>query len=212
MSGTSESELRAMLRDLGVGGTFVGTFDNSFGGFRRLDIPQCAIVNTGSRRSGGVHWIAVAYHPARARFYVFDPLGWTDCQLNRLYRFSLQPLLRRTFQRLRASHSHARQEVCLHITRNTQAVQCSCAGSCGLFCLMFIYAFARHPGVAMTDGVIQRLDGEQPALIQNRWPALHANQEKLYRFLHARSVYFRRHENTIVNNTRVGLVKTHAFY
>lgn len=209
MSGTSESEIRAMLRDLGVGEVFVGTFDNSFSGFKRSKVPMCAIVNTGSRQSGGVHWIAAGIEPAARRIYVFDPLGWNDSQLQRLYRFSIYPMLHKTIDNYETREKYFKN--CFIVTRNTQAVQCSCAGSCGLFCVLFVYCFSKNPHMATEDRLLQSLDGKKAAVRPSHWQALHANQELLYSFLSNRCKYFRDRARDMEQNTRTGLIKTHEF-
>lgn len=205
MSGTSESELRSMLRDLGVGGTFIGTFDNSFRGFAKSSKPQCCIVNTGSRNSGGVHWIACGVVPREKRIYTFDPLGWSDGELKRLYNFSYKPFIYKTFDNFTAGTRE-----CFRVERNTEAVQCSCSGSCGLFCLLFIYCFYHAPWNVSAHGIIQMLNGQKAKLYPSEWKNLHDNQEKLYDFLRSRSAYFRNNELEIKRNTRTGLIKTHA--
>lgn len=213
MSGTSESEIRAMLRDLGVDKVFIGTFDNSFNGFKRSKVPMCAIVNTGSRESGGVHWIAAGIDPRSRKIYVFDPLGWNDAQLQRMYRFSIYPMLRKTLDNyeLKGSAYDYNKKDCFIVTRNTQAVQCSCAGSCGLFCVLFVYCFSKNPHLANEDNLLQTMDGEKAAVRPTHWQTLHANQDLLYTFLNNRCDFFRRRAREIIQNTKTGLIKTHDF-
>lgn len=209
MSGTSESEIRAMLRDLGVGRVFIGTFDNTFGGFKRSKVPLCAIINTGSRQSGGVHWIAAGIVPAAKRIFVFDPLGWNDAQLRRLYDFSIYPLLSKTMDHYDTKASV--QDSCFIVSRNSQAVQCSCAGSCGLYCVMFVYCFSRSPRDVSEDALLQSFDGERASVRPTHWKTLHSNQDKLYEFLYHNCTYFRNHSREMKENTKTGLIKTHDF-
>lgn len=201
MSGTSETELRALLRDFDVGAEFIGIYDNSFAGFARAARATCCIVNTGSRESGGVHWIACAYNPKARVITVFDPLGWSDRALLRLYRFSLKPMLRRTLTQSGAK--------CLRFVRNREAVQCACSGSCGLFCVAFIAAVKAMPSAPLKHSIIQNFDGAEPAFPQTNWPPLHRNQSKMYDLLRSRSMYFRNNEAILMRNTALNLINAH---
>ncbi|QEJ80733.1 protease [Psittacine adenovirus 3] len=202
MSGTSEAELWQLMRSLGISSSFLGTFDCSFPGFIRADQKQTAIINTGSRESGGMHWIAMAWEPRGKVLYLFDPLGWKERDLMRYYGFSYKAMVARSAL---STPSH-----CVTLERNTQAVQCTCSGACGLFCVVFLYCFNVCPSAPATVKVLEAMEGTASALRPTDPAKLHWNQKVMYRFLSANSSYFRKHERTLVYNTRLGLIKTHS--
>nr|WGL40806.1 protease [Tawny frogmouth aviadenovirus A] len=188
MAGSSESELRHLVASLHLRHRFLGVFDNTFPGFLRPEEPASAIVNTGSRQSGGMHWIAFAYDPRRGVCYMFDPFGWSDSKLWQLYRVKYDAFLRRTGLKQR--------DRCIRLVRSTQAVQCPCSAACGLFAVLFVASFDRYPNKPM-DGnpVIDTVVGVnhdqmyRPAFRE----VLHRNQERLYFWLTRESPYFRAH-------------------
>lgn len=200
MSGSSETELRALVRSLGIPG-FLGVYDSRFPGFLHPQKRQCAIVNTGTRESGGMHWIAMAWEPVGYKLNLFDPLGWSRQELKKYYGFSYENLVRRS-----ALQNPTR---CVELVRNQQAVQCSCSGSCGLWCCFFLYCFKLRPVDPFGSKLFQSLEGARAAVHPPAPHLLHQNQEKLYSFLRQQSFYFRQHASSIEGNTRLGLIKTH---
>lgn len=204
MSGTSESEIRHLMRDLGIIDKFLGTFDRRFDGFVRQfahrNSYKTAIVNTGYREQGGIHWLALAWDPYRRVIHIFDPLGWKDKQLSRYYDgFSYDRMIKNT----------AGIRGCITARRVGEAVQCSCSGACGLFCVMFLYAFDKCPSCPEAYWILDRMKGETPALKPRHWRDLHRNQRLLYRFLYANSQYFREHYDRMEKNTRLDLLFKH---
>lgn len=202
MSGTSEAELRDLVHSLGISSSFIGTFDCTFPGFIRAEKKQTAIINTGSRESGGMHWIAMAWEPAGKVMYLFDPLGWKEGDLWKYYGFS--------YKRMVARSALSTPTRCVTLVRNTQAVQCTCSGACGLFCVLFLYCFNKRPHDPGSTKLMEALEGTASALKPREPAKLHWNQNVLYRFLMLNSAYFRNHKQTLVRNTRLGLIKTHS--
>lgn len=197
--GTTESQLRELVSSLHLRHRFMGVFDNSFPGFLDPDVPASAIVNTGSRTSGGMHWIGFAYEPVRRTCYMFDPFGWTDQKLWELYHFKYQALLRRTGLRQR--------DRCIVLVKSSQAVQCPCSAACGLFSALFVASFDRYPHKPM-DGnpIIDTVVGVshenlyKPAFQQ----VLHRNQDRMYFWFAKHSNYFRANEDQLRRETRIG--------
>lgn len=195
--GSSELELQAMARDLALGPGFLGTFDKRFPGFIKEHRQCCAIVNTADRSTGGVHWLAFGWEPRGRVFYLFDPFGFSDAKLKQIYDFEYQGLMKRS-----AISSTA--DRCITFARSDRAVQGPQSAACGLFCLLFLYAFTRWP----TDpydhnpvfGPLQGVPPGQLTSIKSQ-PALFKNQEFVYSFLYTHSPYFREHESEIKNNT-----------
>lgn len=202
MSGTSEAELKTLMRSLNLERGFLGTFDCRFPGFISKDRRQTAIVNTGPREKGGVHWIALAWDPSSYKMFLFDPLGWSEKELRKYYGFSYKNMVARS-----ALNSPDR---CVTLTKNTQAVQCTCAGSCGLFCVLFLYCAGTHPSDPFGSSLFQSLEGEKSAMSPASPEKLHQNQRILYDFLATRSSYFKKNATSIVMNTQLGLINTHG--
>lgn len=198
MSGTSESEIKHLMTDLGIIDKFIGTFDRRFNGFvdkfGHRERYSTAIVNTGYREYGGVHWLAMAWDFRSRVLHVFDPLGWRDDQLRRQYDgFSYSGLIKGT----------SGSNKCITVRRVKEAVQCSCSGACGLYCVLFLYAFDKCPTKPESYSVLDEMRGEAPAIRSANWRDLHRNQHLLYDFLNKNSDYFRRHYAEMVNNTRL---------
>lgn len=203
MSGTSESELKQLVRSLHLNNIgFLGTFDCRFPGFLDKNKTSSAIVNTGTRESGGLHWIAFAWNPKTMKVFMFDPLGWSSKELEKYYGYSYQALLKRS-----AVQSIDR---CVTLERNQEAVQCTCAGSCGLFCVLFLYCFSVYPTAPFEVPLFQSLQGSVSRFTPVKPLALHNNQQILYDFLKSKSVYFSKNLTHFVNSTKTGLIKTHS--
>lgn len=201
MSGTSESELRDLLSSLHLTYGFLGTFDCRFPGFLQKNKVQTAIVNTGPRELGGVHWIAMAWDPVYYKMYIFDPLGWKETQLKSLYNYSYQAMLKRS--------ALTEGERCITVEKNTQGVQCTCSGACGLFCVFFLYCFNKYRGKAFKNELFQSLNGAIPSLTPSDPNLLHKNQNLLYDFFICKSSYFRKNKKMLIDNTKLGLIKSH---
>lgn len=201
MSGTSERELKMLVRSLNLDRGFLGTFDCRFPGFLSKDRKQTAIVNTGPREKGGIHWIALAWDPTSYKMFLFDPLGWTDSELQKYYNFSYKNMVARS-----ALNSPDR---CVTLVKNTQAVQCTCAGSCGLFCILFLYCAHLMPANPFGVPLFQSLEGEKSSMSPTSPEKLHRNQQILYSFLSSHSSYFKKNATSVVMNTRLGLINTH---
>ncbi|WXH85156.1 protease [Pigeon adenovirus 1] len=196
MAGTTETQLRALVGAMHLRHRFLGVFDKSFPGFLSPLRPCSAIVNTGSRRSGGMHWIGFAYEPRSRTCYMFDPFGWSDRQLWELYRVKYDAMLRRT--------GLAQADRCVTLVRSTQAVQCPCSAACGLFSALFVASFDRYPQKPM-DGnpIIDTVVGvshqhlHSPPFVQ----VLHRNQERLYLWFTQNNYYFRAHAAELERET-----------
>nr|WMQ77652.1 protease [Zoothera dauma adenovirus] len=201
MSGTSESELKAIISSMGLQKYFIGTFDCRFPGFIDQRRKQVAIVNTGPRESGGLHWIALCYDNTSFTVFLFDPLGWSELDLERQYGFSYKGMLKRS--------AMMTPDRCVKLTKNTQAVQCTCSGACGLYCVLFVYCFDKNPSNPFKVPILQDMEGHAARLKPSNPKDMHDNQLKLYNFLYDKSSYFRKNCDSLISNTRVGLIKTH---
>ncbi|YP_094040.1 protease [Bovine mastadenovirus A] len=195
--GSREEELRAIVRDLGVGPYFLGTFDKRFPGFLNNSKPSCAIVNTAGRETGGAHWLALAWFPKSKAFYFFDPFGFSDSKLKQIYEFEYEGLLRR-------SALAATGDGCINLVKSSESVQGPNSAACGLFCCMFLHAFAHWPHSPMTHNPTMDLLTGVPnhnIMSPSAQPTLRENQVKLYKFLAAHSQYFRTHRPQIERDT-----------
>ena len=193
--GSTEEELRAIARDLGVGAYFLGTFDNRFPGFLNKDKMSCAIVNTDARETGGRHWLALAWYPPKRRVYFFDPYGFSDAKLKQTYHFEYEGLLER-----RALNG----DRCVELEKSTGTVQGPYSAACGLFCCMFLHAFVNWPHTPMDRNPTMDLLTGVPngcLMLPKCQDILRQNQANLYRFLAHHSSYFRSHRPQIERNT-----------
>lgn len=194
--GSSEEELRHLVHDLGIQPFFLGTFDKTFPGFIKSHKISCAIVNTGLRVSGGVHWIAMGWFPAAKTFYMFDPFGFSDKKLKQIYEFEYEGLLKR-------SAITSTPDRCVTLVKSNETVQGPNSAACGLFCCLFLHAFVRWPHTPMSDNpTMDIVDGiPNRCLFTGDQSVLYRNQKKLYQFLYTHSQYFRQHAKQIMNQT-----------
>lgn len=197
--GSCELELKAIARDLQLSPFFLGTFDKYFPGFINKSKMCCAIVNTASRQSGGTHWLAFGWFPAKQTFYLFDPFGFSDAKLKQLYNFEYEGLMKR-------SAIHSTPNRCVTLVRTDKAVQGPYSAACGLFCLLFLCAFTQWPENPFDKNpVFGPLSGISPRLLfsLNAQTTFCKNQRFLYRFLYKHSAYFRHHADVIIKNTSI---------
>ncbi|AGL34688.1 protease [Fowl aviadenovirus 5] len=201
MAGTTESQLNHLVGAMRLRHRFLGVYDKSFPGFLDPNRAASAIVNTGSRSSGGMHWIAFAYEPLGRKCYMFDPFGWSDRELWKLYKVKYDALLRRT--------GLSQPDKCIQLVRSVEAVQCPCSAACGLFSALFIASFDRYPnrpmiGNPIIDTVVgvKHEDMYKPAFRA----VLHRNQERLYFWLGKENAYFRQHAEELKRETALDTV------
>nr|WRQ19818.1 MAG: protease [unidentified adenovirus] len=199
--GTNESELKQIVQDLGLGSLFLGTFDKTFPGFIEKHKPCCAIVNTGLRSTGGVHWIAMAWEPKSYFFYLFDPFGFDDKQLLRFYNFRYQHMLK-------ASAITSTPTRCVTLIRNYEAIQGPYSGACGLFCCLFLRAFLKYPFKPMNNPILDPLSGVaiNGLFKPTNLSIFVKNQKYLNAYLEKHSRYFRRHKKEIEVRTAVNVL------
>lgn len=201
--GSSEEELAHIIKDLGIGPYFLGTFDKRFPGFISASKISCAIVNTGTRESGGQHWIAMAWFPNSKTFYMFDPFGFSNKKLLQIYNFEYQGLLRRS-----AISSSNR---CIEFIKSVDSVQGPYSAACGLFCCLFLHAFVNWPNSPMNNNpTMDLVDGVPNSKLMdpNFEQVFLKNQEKMYAFMKQKSAYFRNNESSIRHKTSFNHVKT----
>lgn len=201
MSGTTESQLRDLVAAMHLRHRFLGVFDRSFPGFLDPTSPASAIVNTGSRASGGMHWIGFAYDPNYGRCYMFDPFGWSDRELYALYKVKYDAFLKTTGLRQR--------DRCIELVRSVQAVQCPCSAACGLFSALFIASFDRYRNKPMNGNPI--IDTVVGVSHDNMYkPAfrevLHRNQERMNTWFKQNNAYFRQHAQLLERETAINTI------
>lgn len=201
MAGTTETQLKDLVGSLHLRHRFLGVFDNSFPGFIDSNKPASAIVNTGSRATGGMHWIGFAYEPHRRVCYMFDPFGWSDPKLWEIYKFKYDRFLRRT--------GLQQPDRCITLIKSTQAVQCPCSAACGLFAALFIASFDKYPLKPMNGNpIIDVVVGVnhdhlyKPEYIE----ILHRNQERMYSWFLMHSPYFKANANVLMRDTAINSI------
>ncbi|BCZ16704.1 protease [Aviadenovirus bubonis] len=198
MSGTSESELRDLVAAMHLRHRFLGVFDKTFPGFLQPHHSASAIVNTGSRASGGMHWIAFAFDPTTKRCYMFDPFGWSDAKLWELYKVKYDTLMRRTGLR--------QADKCFQLVRSTESVQCPCSAACGLFSALFLASFDRYRNHPMNRNpiidVVEGVPHNEMYSLYGR-EILHLNQERMYDWFSRHNSYFRAHESALRRATAI---------
>nr|P07885.1 RecName: Full=Protease; AltName: Full=Adenain; AltName: Full=Adenovirus protease; Short=AVP; AltName: Full=Adenovirus proteinase; AltName: Full=Endoprotease [Human adenovirus E4]AAA42466.1 endoprotease [Human adenovirus E4] len=190
-AGSGEQELRAIIRDLGCGPYFLGTFDKRFPGFMAPHKVACAIVNTAGRETGGEHWLAFAWNPRSNTCYLFDPFGFSDQRLKQIYQFEYEGLLRRS--------ALATKDRCVtwksHQTCRVRVGRCGFSAACSTACAW--------PTPMDKNPTMNLLTGVPNGMLQSPQvePTLRRNQEALYRFLNSHSAYFRSHRARIEKAT-----------
>lgn len=201
--GTSASELGHLVNSLGLV-HFRGVYDKHFPGFLDPDRPQYAIVNTGDRSSGGVHWIAFAFDPNNFKFYIFDPFGFSKRELLARYHFQYTNMMRNTALRVPFG--------CIQLVRSTQAVQCPCSAACGLFCILFLASFEMYRQSPMVcNPIIDVVKGVNHSMLltPEGIKITHTNQRNLYDWMYINSSYFRRNVRRIKESTTLNAIKIH---
>lgn len=201
MAGTTDTQLKALVSAMHLRHHFLGVFDNSFPGFLDPHKACSAIINTGSRRSGGMHWIGFAYNPSNKTCYMFDPFGWSDSKLWSLYKFKYDGLMRRT--------GLVQSDRCITLVKSTQAVQCPCSAACGLFSALFVASFDQYPLSPMKDNpIIDVVVGiDHSKLFQRAFQEiLHRNQTRMYHWFDVHNNYFRTHAEEMKRDTAIETV------
>lgn len=196
MSGTTETQLRDLVSAMHLKHRFLGVFDNTFPGFMNPNQRASAIVNTGSRASGGMHWIGFAYEPSGRLCYMFDPFGWSDAELWRIYKFKYESFLRRT--------GLQQADRCITLVKSVQAVQCPCSAACGLFAALFIASFDAYPRNPMSKNpIIDVVNGvpHDKLHLPEYQRILHRNQDHLYQWFVRTNAYFRDNERLLERET-----------
>lgn len=206
MAGTTESQLKDLVVSLHLRHRFLGVFDNSFPGFIDPYRPASAIVNTGSRASGGMHWIGFAYEPSARICYMFDPFGWSDSKLWTIYKFKYESFLRKT--------GLQQPDRCITLVKSNEAVQCPCSAACGLFAALFIASFDRYPRNPMKGNPI--IDVVVGVKHENMYKPpfvdiLHRNQERMYLWFAKNSNYFKANEARLKSETALDSIPENHF-
>lgn len=204
MAGTSTSELINIVRSLNIDSLFLGVFDRHFPGFLDFDKACFAIVNTGDYESGGMHWIAFAYDPNGAIFYMFDPFGWSKSDLYKFYKFQYDRIVRQT--------ALTKPGRCVRLVRSLQSVQCICSAACGLFCCLFLASFYYYRHTPMSNNpIIDIVTGVSHKMLKLPQGIFvtHCNQENLYKWMYENCMYFRMHAREIKRNTAINSILAH---
>ncbi|AXE75634.1 protease [Egyptian fruit bat adenovirus] len=194
--GSSETELRLIIKDLGVSPYFLGTFDKTFPGFIKKESMCCAIVNTALRSTGGVHWMAFGWYPPTQTFYMFEPFGFSDEKLKQIYNYQYEALLKN-------SAIYSTSNRCITLVKSNETVQGIHSAACGLFCVFFLYSFVNFPTSPMKNKVMDLITSVPNKEANNpiNEKVLFQNQENMYDFLSLKSKYFRNHQNEIKAQT-----------
>lgn len=198
MAGTTETELKQLISAMRLRHRFLGVYDNSFPGFLNPNVAASAIVNTGSRSSGGMHWIAFAFDPATKKCYMFDPFGWSDEMLWRIYQVKYNNLMRRT--------GLSQPDKCFQLVRSVECVQCPCSAACGLFSALFIASFDAYRYKPMIGNpIIDILVGVSHANMYKPEfrEILHRNQERMYHWFKTNNSYFASRRAELERETRI---------
>ncbi|BBJ21549.1 protease [Crane-associated adenovirus 1] len=201
MAGTTETQLREIISAMHLRHSFLGVFDNSFPGFININHKSSAIVNTGSRSSGGMHWIAFAYEPTSRTCYMFDPFGWQDSKLLSLYKFKYDNLIKKS-----ALNSPTR---CIKFVKSVESVQCPCSAACGLYACLFIASFDKYPFKPMNNNpIIDTVKGVKHSYMYSNEgiSILHQNQLNMYRWFIVNNSYFRANKEILEDETALNTI------
>lgn len=193
--GSTETEIKRIVSDLGGGAHFLGTFDKRFPGFIREQAPATAIVNTAGRETGGVHWLAFGWDPRSRTVTMFEPYGFADHKLQQIYQFEYDGMLKRS------ALGQGDGQRCVELVKSSDSVQGPRSAACGLFCCLFVAAFEANMTNPLGDAnpVFGPIKGVPNSQLKSpaAQPTLRANQEYLYRYLSSHSSYFRQNEDRI---------------
>lgn len=129
---------------------------------------------------------------------MFDPFGWTDSELWKLYKVKYDTMLRRTGLQQR--------DRCFTLIRSTEAVQCPCSAACGLFSALFVASFDRYRNHPMRGNpIIDTVVGVKHELMYKPEfvAVLHRNQERMYLWFQLNNGYFRIHAEELKRETRL---------